>query len=472
MRLVPHFLVSTVDVQEGNHRHVGGFVANLNKNFLIVAWCEPFDRLGNQTNLFHGREHRTNHGLQTIGTPPRRDPHATPSMTLIPGEVHQQNHGALVQIAVIALASPPGHINHGTRCSRHFTRKGTNDICVKPRHLGCLLRRVLLVQLGLDHVEHGLHFHHLAIGQLDLERTGKCGLDAAELETATAFTITFATRRDDGLFLRLVPDVKGIIRTALDHVGSPQETMIILTHEEGEIGLFENVILLVQVFRNHHLCSGQPQSGIRLGDHIDPHIGVHRRRIQVGCHHHQLGTAITGFVQKVRFRNTRVNRVPDPDHDEVRTEPVIRRAFAVVHPPSLYSTHRHVRNTRPGVNLGGFDGIRESYITCSFRAITGVGRAVVKDDAFSPVCHCCIDQLVGDFRQSFVPGDALPFAFATFADALQRILDTRFGNLKLCITRTLLASAWVEVRNIRTMWLIDCRLLFTPGNAVAHIDIP
>ena len=82
-----------------------------------------------------------------------------------------------------------------------------------------------------------------------------------------------------------------------------------------------------------------------------------------------------------------------------------------------------------------------------------------------------IDHLVGDLGGDLIPGDALPLAFASLADPLQRIAQAVALIHRRGMNGALLAATRVCVGNIGVDLRILRQLLFAQHDAVLDIDI-
>jgi hypothetical protein len=106
---------------------------------------------------------RSAHAVQAVEAPPGRDAHAAARLALVSGEGHEQDHGALEEVAVVMLAGAPRCEDHRRRRVGQLPGEALDQPGRQPGDRRRLLRRVVR-QLLPQPLEDRTHRDLLAIG--------------------------------------------------------------------------------------------------------------------------------------------------------------------------------------------------------------------------------------------------------------------------------------------------------------------
>jgi hypothetical protein len=118
--------------------------------------------------------------VEALDRPPRRHAQTSAALPLIAGERHQQDLGALEQVAVIVLAGAPGRVDHRRLRRRQLARHPADGVRSDASHLRRHLGRVARIQVLAQMLEERSHLHRAPVGELHGVAPGEGGLEGAK----------------------------------------------------------------------------------------------------------------------------------------------------------------------------------------------------------------------------------------------------------------------------------------------------
>ncbi len=423
-----------------------------------------------QQALIPGRFHAAYRRLDAAQHVPRTDLQPGPAVTDVSRKSEEQNDTALEQVAVVVLHRAPRGVHVDGFGARRFPGKLANRVRPHARDLLGFLRRIVGKPL-LEELEHGTYAHFGAIGQRHLEATLERRIELAERQ-GRAPPQALAPGRSNRLTGLRVPQVKHVVLAALFHVGSPQELPRVVANEDRQVGLFFDVVGLVQPFIDDDLGHAEGQGGIGTDAQVDPLVRVHRRGVVIGSDAHDLRAPVTGFPEEMGLGNAGIGRVSEPHEDQIGADVVVGSAVRVEQAPRQDDTEGHVADGRPAVELGGTEVVEERHLAGRGRSVPGVGRSTLVNDAFGTVFTDHLEHLVRDFLICLVPGDPLPLARTARPHSFDRILQPVRSVHQLTEARPFLATARVVVGKVGRARVEDSVLFLAPNDAVLDVQHP
>ena len=153
--------------------------------------------------------------VEALDRPPRRDAQAAAALALVSRERHQQDHGALEEVAVVVLAGAPGREDHRARAPPP-ARARSRAMVAAPTPVMAAARsgRVVASRCSRRRSNRGRTSTCDAVGELDLVAARR-GRGAARRGPASVRPSPQQPGTVGERVLRLVPEVEELVAAAL-----------------------------------------------------------------------------------------------------------------------------------------------------------------------------------------------------------------------------------------------------------------
>jgi hypothetical protein len=295
------------------------------------------------------------------------------------------------------------------------------------------------------------------------------------LQTSERQRVAPAPRRagclHDLLRSEIVEEEDVVIATFLE-IRLAQEAPRVFAHQEGQVGLLADVVLVDGPAFEDLSRDAQRQRGVGTLARIHPQGGVNHARRVVGCHGDERGAAITRFHGEVNVGNACRYGIAAPEDQRVGAHPVVGASVHEGGAPRLEGSHGEVAGPSEAVENRGSEHGEEPHLRCRAGARVDVRRSIVVYDGLAATLLDRVQDGIGQSRERLLPGDATPAARAARAHPLERMDDAVGARHQVAVARALLATARREVGEARHLARVGVALFLAPDHAVFDEQVP
>jgi hypothetical protein len=193
--------------------------------------------------------------------------------------------------------------------------------------------------------------------------------------------------------------VELLFAAAVLEIGAAEEEPGVLAHQERQVRLLDDEVLVDQPLLHQHVGHAETQRRVAAGLDRNEEVRVHARSAVVGGDAHDLRPLVARLRQEVGVGDLGVDRITAPDQDQVRVEVVVGGALEGDLPEGLAHAAVAVSDLGVHVEIGGVQQNREALVARGHGAL-GVERAEVPDDAIGAVSRQGVEDRISRFASS------------------------------------------------------------------------